>query len=111
MNTFRVGDMVTWVDEGFYSSMREFNLKEYGPGPFRVVRVNEVPYGICSCGFYPGDDRHLNSHQDEDPPYQTLRESVGHSQWIVVEDENGKVLEGEHPPGPVKFSGAWFVSA
>lgn len=91
---FAVGESVVWSDGSNF--IRDELTKQYGIGPFTVKHVESVPdtcvcgdaldaYGVCSsCGKYT----------------MSVRKSVGHSQWLMIEVDGKVVVE--------KFSGFLF---
>ncbi|MFA6534379.1 MAG: hypothetical protein WCT37_04390 [Patescibacteria group bacterium] len=97
---FETGNWVTWrpnLSEGDIAI-----IKEHGPGPFRIVSVENIPVGKCSCGGFSDDANHeaYGGCPYAHLGYGPLKKSVGHSQFVNIELPGGTID---------RFSGAWFV--
>ncbi|MEK7608882.1 MAG: hypothetical protein AAB476_00150, partial [Patescibacteria group bacterium] len=109
---------VAWdaSDDAF---MMEYHVASYGPGPFKVLKVENIPEDKCSCGGWLNDETHL---MFDGCPYRCfytgsgygpLRKSVGHPQWVIIDNGTGNpftyTLLGVELVS--RFSGSWFKAA
>lgn len=117
---FAVGELVRWRDPDDL----HHRMFKSPSGPFRVRKVELVPEGKCTCGGYLDDRMHqtydgcpyrgMTTDNGQNKGYgREVRESVGHWQWVEVEDPT----TSEFIPSPIDgdtpslFSGAWFTRA
>lgn len=109
MDTFAVGDKVVWasVDQLHLTDLYRKHVEEYGRGPFMVIEVVDIPADECVCGISRNDPDHFFSKRR---CYQTMRESTGHHQQIVVADPATErpLMRKYIMPGPIYWSGLWF---
>lgn len=122
--TFCVGDSVDWDDkkeDSFPKMIHLERVKKYGAGPFEIIKVKNVPTDVCSCGMVLYDHSKYYSlellemidgphHTPYGCPYgysQTMRESVGHHQWVVIKGKDG-IIRSSFSGGPQEWSGSWF---
>lgn len=61
MQQFAVGDMIDWNDCGKYFTDSAEMIRDYGPGPFQVEIIREVP--------------------------EELIWAAGHMQWLIISKE------------------------
>ena len=99
---FRPGQNVTWGDRD--ETMR-FVAEDEGPGPFKILTVEDIPKDECSCGGSLDDETHQTyaGCPYSDMGYGPGRKSVGHPQLVTLDDGTGKPLS--------TFSGAYFKAA
>lgn len=106
---FRPGQNVTWGDRD--ETMKAVTRNE-GPGPFKILTVEDIPEDKCSCGGSLDDDTHqvYNECPYSNTGSRPIRESVGHSQWVTIDDGTGKPLTDKFSDKERirKFSGAYF---
>lgn len=88
---YRVGDKVVPFPDPFYAD----HIKELGPGPFTIKEVIEIPRSTND----PWDDMYGGE--------QSVRESVGHVQQVVLEEFPTDELVGVVHKRI--FSGAFFM--
>lgn len=84
---FAINDILEWDHKPSSTT------QELSDGPLIVREIIDVPDTICrpSWGFAGGP----------------LRGFVGHAQWLIVTDSQGKVIT-DHKGEPCKFSGSYF---
>lgn len=121
--TFCVGDVVDW--DGEINDNRIFpeiemthseKVKKYGAGPFKITKVINVPENVCSCGMALYDHTkyyslellemvgpHHAPHCCPKGCSKTMRESVGHHQWVEI----GEIISPLNGC-PERWSGTWF---
>lgn len=75
--TFAVKDSVVFTDERLEA--------KHGNGPFPVVAVEDVPLGLAKRHDHPHD---YGGRYQYSPP-RTIRQNVGHNQWVSVETPEG----------------------
>lgn len=102
---FVVGQQVTWRDPS--SAITQHAITRYGMGPFVVIGEERVPNNKCACGSKLNDEYHRYGgcpYADRaEARKQTLREIVGHPQWIKVTGAGGKRVGN-------RFSGYYFTA-
>ena len=111
---FSPGQTVTWDASDDAFMMRHFTT-DYGPGPFKVLEVFNIPEDECSCGGSLDDETHQiwNGCPYASSGCGPLRKSVGHPQWVIIDNGTGKpftyTLLGVDLVS--RFSGSWFKAA
>ena len=115
---FSPGQTVAWdaSDDAF---MMRHRAASYGPGPFKIFGVKNIPKDRCSCGGSFNDRTHLMF--DGCPyrclytgsRYRSLRKSVGHPQWVIIDNGTGEPIAHTLLGVEIitRFSGAWFKAA
>lgn len=98
---FSPGMSVTWRDD--FSGTMRIVTKDFAPGPFTVIAVDDIPPDKCSCGGSFSDRMHQECAgcPYSDRGYGRVRDSVGHPQWVTIDDGIGERRAR-------RFSGAYF---
>ena len=76
---FKPGQIVQWA---VLDTAMKFAVSEYGDGPFTVFAVEEVP----------SKDRGEVPDDVPGEPEHDSTESVGHPQWVILDDGTGHAL-------------------
>lgn len=99
MPTYEVGQEVDWDENYDTPYFRKVHAEKFGPGPFVLVGVEDVPPLECTCGGLSGEESgFLLSDHDVDCGL-VQGNTVGHPQWVFITGPDGE---------PKCFSGAWF---
>ena len=112
---FRPGQSVIW---GERDETMKWATKDEGPGPFKILTVEEVPDN-CNCGEPMTDEDgwpHMCPYKGIMGYGKPLRESVGHTQLVTIDDGTGKPLTTKFSKFSDKervrrFNGAYFKAA
>jgi hypothetical protein len=83
---FQPGQLVAWREA------ENTRMKKYGPGPFTILSVEDIPEDLCCCGGSLNDQAHASGCPHRGSGYGTVRESVGHPQWVTLADREGNPL-------------------
>lgn len=109
---FRPGQNVAWGDRN--ETMKTVT-KDEGPGPFKILTVEDIPEDKCNCGGSFDDETHMAyaGCPYANMGYRRVRDSVGHPQLVTLDDGTGKplstMLSGKERIRT--FSGAYFKAA
>jgi recombinational DNA repair protein RecR len=102
---FNTGDQVVWNDkfddpDGTVTMMLETLREELGEGPFKIVKVEDIPARLLSCGHFPEDPEHVFCETSDYYDEQIMRDANGHPQRVYIDAEPSQ-----------DYSGCYFVLA